>query len=133
MKSILRTILFYGIALYIVSQIFRGLKITGGIKTIVIGGAIFALLSLVLRPILKIISLPFTVVTFGLFSFLLNAVILYILTIFVPEIQVHSFTLEKMRFEGFSLPQVSLNSIFAFVFLSAIIGILVWFLDFLTE
>lgn len=133
MKSILRHIIFYSISLYIVSQLFSGLKITGGIQTIFISGALFTGLSMVLGPILKIITLPLTIVTLGLFSFVINAIILYILTIIISDVHVSAFIIEKVRYDHFVIPTIHVNIILAFVFLSAIISALVGLLTWLTE
>ncbi|HHD2752542.1 TPA: phage holin family protein [Clostridium perfringens] len=44
---------------------------------IVLFSGIFTILSFTLRPILQIISLPITALTFGIFLFLVNAFIVY--------------------------------------------------------
>jgi putative membrane protein len=49
-----------------------------------VGGAIFGLFNLVVRPIATILSLPLIVVTLGLFYFLLNGVLLWVAARFIP-------------------------------------------------
>lgn len=133
MKSIVRSVILYSFALYVVSQLFDGLKIAGGMQTIIIGGAIFAGLSMVLKPVLQAISFPLTLVTLGLFSFVINAIILFILTKIVPKIYVHAFVTPKLSYDGFKIPAYHLNIIFAFIFISAIISLLVGFLSWVTR
>src|SRR5579872_2999074 len=110
MRTIFRSIIFSAIALYISSQLFpSGLKISGGISTIAEGGLIFGLMTLILRPILQIISFPINLITLGLFSFLINAGLLYAMTRFVPKISVHAFTISKLYYYHITIPKIHLN------------------------
>lgn len=66
-----------GAALYVASIYLHGFVIIGGLVTIVIGGALLALLNLFLRPVLRMISAPLVWITFGLFNFVINMFILW--------------------------------------------------------
>ncbi|MDK0627312.1 phage holin family protein [Clostridium perfringens] len=61
------------------------------VLNIVIFSAIFTILGFTLRPILQIISLPITVLTFGIFLFLVNAFIVYIADIFTIGFNISGF------------------------------------------
>ncbi len=50
------------------------------IKTYIIGGIILGLINTTLRPILKILSLPLFFLFFGLVSFVINGILLYLFT-----------------------------------------------------
>lgn len=130
MKSILRRIVFYSVALFLTSQIITGLKISGGLTDYLIGGVVLSALFLIVKPILGIVTLPLNIVTLGLFSFVTNAIIFYILTIIVPNISISSFTLKGFSLAGFIVPSFYLNNFFAFVvvsiLLSFIVGALKW-------
>lgn len=133
MKTIFRAVIFYNFSLYLVSQLFSGLKVTGGLQTIAVGGTILAVMSLILRPILQIISFPINLLTLGLFSFVINAGLLYLMTRFVPHISVHSFTLAKLSYKFITLPKTALNIYFAFIFLSFMVSFFVTILTWLTK
>jgi putative membrane protein len=45
---------------------------------LLIGVAVLALLNAILKPILKILALPLTCLTLGLFSFVINAFVLWL-------------------------------------------------------
>lgn len=128
MKTILRAVLFYSFALYIVSQLFTGLVIRGGIQTVFLGGVSFAGLNLIVKPILKALSFPLILITLGLFSFVINAGILFALTKFMPQISVHAFTIQKLSYKTYVLPQMHVSQLLAYVVLSAIISFIVGFL-----
>ncbi|MBI4089179.1 MAG: phage holin family protein [Candidatus Levybacteria bacterium] len=130
MKSIARSIIYYSVALFLTSQIISGLKIYGGLTTYIIGGIALSMLFLIVKPILSIVTLPLNIVTLGLFSFLINAIILYLLTIFVTNISITAFTFSGLSTAGFIIPKVYINNFFAFIvvsaFLSFIVGLLKW-------
>lgn len=85
---------------------------------------------IIIKPILSIITLPLNVITLGTFSFLINAVILYLLTVLVSGISIRAFVFKGFSFAGFVVPNVTLNTFFAFIiaslFLSIFVGFLTW-------
>ena len=133
MKSILRRIVFYSVALFLTSQIITGLTISGGLTTYLIGGIVLSVLFLIVKPILSIITLPLNIITLGLFSFLINAIILYLLTIFVPNISISAFTFKGFAFAGFVIPSLGINNFSVFVVASISLSLIVGFLRWLTK
>ncbi len=116
MKTIFRSIGIYLLALYFIPQIVPGFTIEGGFITILIGSVVLALMFLILKPILNIISFPVNMLTLGLFSIITNAFILYLLTILVPNITVQPFTYPKAHIYGFITPVISFNTFFAYTY-----------------
>lgn len=51
----------------------------------------FGLLNAVIRPVLQLISLPVTILTLGLFSFVINAAIMGLTAYLVPGFEIHGF------------------------------------------
>lgn len=134
MKTILRYIVFYTFALYLVSQLFpSGLIIHGGLATLFLAGVVFAALNLIVKPIIKAIALPFLFFTLGLFSFAIDAGILFVLTKIIPAIQIHAFTIPKFAYKGVNLHQTHIAIIFAYLLLSAIIAFISIFLRWISE
>ncbi|MBA3724012.1 MAG: phage holin family protein [Candidatus Levybacteria bacterium] len=133
MKTILRSIAIYLFALYFLPQIIPGLEINGGTTTLFIGATTLALMFLIIKPILTIISFPINIVTMGLFSIFINAFILYLLTVVVTDITVKPFTYERFNIAGFITPVIDFNTFFAYVFtafvLAAINAIIRWLIE----
>lgn len=133
MKSILRSIGIYLLALYFIPQIVPGFTIDGGFETLLIGAIALALMFMILKPILNIISFPITLLTLGLFSIFVNTFILYLLTILVPNITIQPFTYQKMHLFGFITPVIPFNTFFSYVYsafiLSCINSIIRWLID----
>jgi putative membrane protein len=53
-----------------------------------IGAVVLALANTLLKPVLFVLTLPFTILTLGLFLFVLNALMLWVTTLVVPGLRV---------------------------------------------
>lgn len=133
MKPILRNIVFYSVALFSAAQVVAGLTVSGGFATYIIAGAVLSVLFLIVKPVLKIITLPLNIITMGLFSFLINAIILYFLTILVSGISITAFKFNGFSFWGFVVPELQVNNFFAFVVVSVLLSFIVGFLKWLIK
>lgn len=130
MKGLLRRFLFYTIALFATTQLLSGFRLSGGLQIYIITGIVLALMMLILKPILNLLSMPLNLITFGFASFLVNAIILFLLTVFIAQVNVEPFTLPGIYFAGFSIPPIGLNKWFAYlvasIVLSGVYSILTW-------
>lgn len=82
--------LLMSLSLLIVSYVVPGFFVTG-IAAALIAAAVFGFLNATLGLLLKILTFPFTILTFGLFWFVINAIILEITSTVVPGFFIHSF------------------------------------------
>lgn len=130
MKSLLRSTAIYTTSLYITASILPSLTVKDGTFTFLIGGVSLMLLTLVLKPVLSIISFPLNFITLGFFSVLTNTIILYILTLFITEITIQAFVFQGYTFAGFIIPKIQISIFFAYVVtsavISAIVGGIIW-------
>lgn len=133
MKSLLRNTLFNALSLFILNQAVSGLKVSGGLVTFIAGGLALSLLFLIVKPVLNLISLPLNLVTMGLFSFLINAIIFYLLTVFVTSITISAFTFAGFSFSGFIVPKIYFNTFFAFIIIALLQSFIVAFLSWLIK
>lgn len=120
MKTILRSTVVNAIGLYTTALILSGLHIGGGYFTLIEAGLVLMILGLVLKPILSIVALPINLVTFGMASFLVNAIVLLILTLLIPQISITEFTFPGYTFGGFVIPKIFFNTFFAYVIIASI-------------
>jgi putative membrane protein len=70
------------IVLYLIAKYVPGFNHNAGVWTAVIAAIIFGIVNAVLGPILRLLTFPLTVVTFGLFSIVVNY-ILFAITVWV--------------------------------------------------
>jgi len=82
--------LLMSLSLLIVSYVVHGFYVTG-IGAALIGAIVFGLLNATLGLVLKILTFPFTILTLGLFWFVINAIILEITSAIVPGFFIRSF------------------------------------------
>jgi putative membrane protein len=79
------------IALYVATWAVSGVTYGDQWWTLLIAAAVFTLVNMWIKPVLTILSLPFIIVTLGLFLFLLNILMLYITDWVVPDFEIRSF------------------------------------------
>lgn len=87
----------------------------------------------VIKPILNVISFPFNLVTLGFFSIFTNALILYLLTIFVNGIIIHHYRFPGVNVFGFVVPSITFNTLFAFLAASFMLSLIVTAIKWLIE
>lgn len=63
-------------ALWVAVQIVDGISFGGEWWKLLLVAVVFSLLNTYLRPILRILSIPFTIITFGIFLLVINALML---------------------------------------------------------
>jgi putative membrane protein len=88
-RALIRWILM-SLSLLIVSYVVPGFFVTG-LGAALIASLIFGFLNATLGLVLKILTFPFTILTFGLFWFVINAIILEITSTFVRGFFIRSF------------------------------------------
>jgi len=76
--TILLRLLINAAALWVATRLVDGIAFTGDLPTLLGVALVFGVLNVVLRPILKLLTFPFFLITLGLFTFVLNAVMLLI-------------------------------------------------------
>lgn len=89
MKLIVRWILLAA-ALVVVAQWFSGVKVQS-FGTALLAALVLGLLNAVLRPILIVLTLPVTVLTLGLFIFVINALMFQVAATLLNGFDVTSF------------------------------------------
>ncbi len=75
MNVILR-LLINAAALWVATRVVTGISYTGDWPLLIVVALVFGVLNVVVKPLLILLSLPFVVVTLGLFLLVLNAALL---------------------------------------------------------
>ena len=82
---------FNVVALFIASWLLSGIGYGDQWWTLLIAGAVFTVVNAFVKPILTILSIPFIVVTLGIFYFLINILMLYLTDWIVPDFEIKTF------------------------------------------
>ena len=88
--NILIRVLVTSLAAFAAAYILPGVSIRGYATAIVVA-VVLALLNVLVKPLLVILTLPITVVTLGLFLLVINAVIILIASHFISGFHVSGF------------------------------------------
>ncbi|MBI5456821.1 phage holin family protein [Candidatus Kaiserbacteria bacterium] len=78
-------------AVLLTVNIVPGITIAGGWTTVFLVALVWSVIVMVIRPVLQVLTFPITLITFGLFSFVLNAFLFYAMTWVVPGFSVSGF------------------------------------------
>jgi len=65
---------------------FFGIGLTTNWQILVLVGSVLGLINFFIKPVLKIITLPLRVLTLGLFGFIINMLMVWIVDILFPEL-----------------------------------------------
>lgn len=84
-RVLLNTIIFL-----ILGSFLDGVRVDNW-QTALLAALMFGLLNAVVKPIVTILSLPITLVTLGLFYFVINGLIIWLTSVFVAGFTIQSF------------------------------------------
>ena len=91
MLSFIIRIIGNAVALYVAFLIVPDFLVSGSWGQYLIAGLVLALLNMIVRPVLKVISFPLILLTLGLFTFIINILILWILDYLVSFVTIEGF------------------------------------------
>jgi putative membrane protein len=110
---LLLAVLFNAVALYATALVVPGIRFTGDWLNLVIAGAIFGLFNLIVRPIAMLLSLPFLILTLGLFYFVLNGLLLWLASFVLPGYAVDGLFAAILGGLVFAVVNWALHALFA--------------------
>lgn len=109
--SILTKIIVGGISILIADLLLSGVSVDTWVTGFILAG-VFILINFTIKPILVILTLPVTILTFGLFLLVINAGVVMLADYFIPGFAVDGFWWAL----GFALVLSIINSIFGVSF-----------------
>lgn len=89
MRFVLK-VLLNAVALYVADYLLDGIVLSGPQATLV-AGLVLGFVNALVKPVLVILTLPLTLVTLGLFIFVVNAICLGLTAAIVPGFEVSGF------------------------------------------
>jgi putative membrane protein len=79
------------VALYVAAWLLAGVTYGNQWWTLLVAAAVFTLVNMWLRPVVRLLSLPLIVLTLGLFLFVVNVLMLYVTDWLVGDFEIRSF------------------------------------------
>lgn len=103
-------LLLNALAFYVTAYLVPGFTITGW-QSLIIISIVWGILNLLLKPILVLLTLPINLMTLGLFTFVINALILMLMSQIIPDLTISSFGVALLASVVLSLVSLFLSKI----------------------
>ncbi|MGH9328903.1 MAG: phage holin family protein [Vicinamibacterales bacterium] len=87
---ILLSILLNALAIYVAAYLLDGIVLRG-LPAALIAGLVFGIVNTLIKPVLVLLTLPITIITLGLFIFVVNAICLALTAALVPGFDIAGF------------------------------------------
>ncbi len=76
-RRLLVKILISALALWAADYLLAGFSVSGGVGGLLAAGTVLGVLNALVRPVLKLLALPLILLTLGLFTIVINVIILW--------------------------------------------------------
>ena len=106
-------LLITAVVAYLLTYVLSGVHFDGFTSTIIFA-LVLGILNLIVKPILKLLGLPLTIITLGLFSLVINAIIIMLADYFIDGMTVDGFWWALI----FSIVLSLVTSVFESIFIS---------------
>ena len=130
MKKYLRLYTFTLLSLWLTSLVLAGFKYQDGIGSLAWITFIFLIAEIFLKPLANLLLLPINLITLGAFRWLINVLILYLVTRITPLLEISSFKFSGYNYEGFIIPSMDISYLGSLIICSFVIsfinGYLLW-------
>lgn len=104
-------IVINSLSLFVIVKYLEEVTGTGDIKLYIIGGIIIGILNVSVKPLLKILSIPFVLITAGLFLIVINGIILFITQWLINTMEFRDVSLEFLGLGGYLVAAIVLGLI----------------------
>ncbi len=86
------SIIVNGIAIGLTAALLPGIHIVPfSYTTLLLLGIVFGVINAIIRPVVNVLSLPITILSLGLWQLVLNALMLYLGSLFISELKIDNF------------------------------------------
>ena len=90
MNAFLAHLILTAALLLMVANLVRGIHVEGW-GAALFGAIVLGFVNAIVRPLMVLLTLPLTILTFGLFYLVVNALMFWLMAAFVPGIRVQGF------------------------------------------
>jgi putative membrane protein len=115
----IKPILITGFSIFILAWLLPSISYLNW-TTLIIASIVLTLLQKIVRPVLSILFLPINIITLGIFSWVINVLIIWLATVIVPGFHIDQVVLFGFQFGIF----------FSLAFVSFLLGLIQSLIDF---
>ena len=88
--NVILSILINAAALWVAAQLLSGISVDGT-STLLLAALVFGVVNTFIKPLVSLLSLPITILTLGLFHFVINAALLGLTAWLTPGFSISGF------------------------------------------
>lgn len=104
----LMTLVINALAFYVVAYLVPGVTIAGW-EALLVVAVVWGVLAVLLKPILILLTLPINILTLGLFTFVINALLIMLMSRIVAGFKVEGFATALLAAVVLALVNLVLN------------------------
>lgn len=131
MKFLLRSYLISLFSLFAATNIISSFSYNHKAETLLMGALVFLIINWFVKPVLKLFTLPLTLISLGMFSWVVNILVLYLLILVVSGISLTPWNFSGFSYESYTLPAFNFNLLLTYLVASFIISLINTFLNWL--
>jgi putative membrane protein len=79
------------LAVWLAATLFQGYVVVADVQAAILFSIVLGLVNAFVRPVLFLLTLPFTLITLGLFIVILNAIVFWLATLLPVGVEVNGF------------------------------------------
>ena len=91
MQNLIIRLFVNAVALWVAARLVSGIELSGEFGPVLLVAAVFGLVNALLRPLVMLLSIPFVILTLGLFTLVINALMLMLTAALVGSLSVRGF------------------------------------------
>lgn len=89
--KIISRIIINAIAVYMAVLLVGGINLEVNFYNLVLAGLFLGIINAFIKPLVNLLTFPFILLTFGLFTIIINVGLLFLMTYLVPSFEINSF------------------------------------------
>jgi len=123
MRNFLRNIFINFLTLLLIAKLTGAIDFSENYLVLIWAAFFLTLLNLLVKPILNLLLMPINLLTLGAFRWVINAIVLLLVTLIVKDFVINGFVFPGFSLGGFIVPKVPFSFILALILVSFLIEI----------
>lgn len=133
MKSILRSIFINLASMFIIAKTLGGIAFSDKIAVLFWAALCLSVFNIIVKPVLNLLLMPINLLTLGAFRWVINVIVLFLVTIFVPGFVIGGIVFPGLAVSGFIIPAINLSFFWSLILLSFVIEIMTGFISWILK
>ena len=124
MKNFLRHIFINFFCLYLIAKLIGAVSFSDNSIVLIYAAICLTIFNLLVKPVLNLLLMPINMLTLGAFRWVINVIVLFLVTLFIGGFKITMFTFSGFSTGGFIVPPIHFSSFWSLVLVSFLIEII---------